>query len=133
MRHGPVTPEQAREMQRRRILDAMVCEVGERGLRGVTIAKVSARAGVSRSTFYELFKDLDTCVLAVLRQVASRSTALMSKAFANEDSWQDGVLAALAALLESLDREPLLAASACSRCWRAAPRCSSIAPANWRR
>lgn len=109
LRHGPVTPGQAREMQRRRILDAMVCEVGERGLRGVTIAGVSARAGVSRSTFYEIFKDLDTCVLAVLRQVASRSTALMSKAFADEASWQDGVLAALAALLESLDREPLLA------------------------
>jgi AcrR family transcriptional regulator len=70
---------------------------------------VSARAGVSRSTFYELFDDLDACVLAVLRQVASRSTALMAKAFAAEASWQDGVLAALAALLESLDREPLLA------------------------
>jgi AcrR family transcriptional regulator len=109
LRHGPVSPEQAREMQRKRILDAMVSEVGERGLRGVTIASVSARAGVSRSTFYEIFGDLDTCVLAVLRQVASRSTALMSKAFAGEASWQDGVLAALAALLESLDREPLLA------------------------
>jgi hypothetical protein len=33
----------------------------------------------------------------------------MSKAFAAEASWQDGVLAALSALLESLDREPLLA------------------------
>jgi AcrR family transcriptional regulator len=109
MRHGPVSPEQAREMQRKRILDAMVTEVGERGLRSVTIAGVSARAGVSRSTFYELFDDLDACVLAVLRQVASRSTALMAKAFAAEASWQDGVLAALAALLESLDREPLLA------------------------
>jgi AcrR family transcriptional regulator len=109
LRHGPVSPKQAREMQRKRILDAMVSEVGERGLRSVTIASVSARAGVSRSTFYEIFKDLDTCVLAVLRQVASRSTALMAKAFAAEASWQDGVLAALAALLESLDREPLLA------------------------
>jgi len=109
MRHGPVSPEQAREMQRKRILDAMVSEVGERGLRSVTIASVSARAGVSRTTFYELFDDLDACILAVLRQVASRSTALMSKAFAAEASWQDGVLAALAALLESLDREPLLA------------------------
>jgi AcrR family transcriptional regulator len=96
MRHGPVSPEQAREMQRKRILDAMVAEVGERGLRNVTIAGVSARAGVSRTTFYELFDDLDACVLAVLRQVATRSTALMAKAFAAEASWQDGVLAALA-------------------------------------
>jgi AcrR family transcriptional regulator len=67
LRHGPLSPEQAREMQRRCIIDAMVCEVGERGLRGVTIAGVSARAGVSRSTFYEIFKDIDSCVLAVLR------------------------------------------------------------------
>jgi len=100
LRHGPVTPERAREIQRTRILDAMVCEVGERGLRGVTIAKVSTRAGVSRSTFYEIFKDLDSCVLAVLRQVASRSTAVMSKAFAAEASWQDGVLAALNPLVD---------------------------------
>jgi hypothetical protein len=34
---------------------------------------------------------------------------LMSKAFAKEARWQDGVLAALTALLVSLDREPLLA------------------------
>jgi hypothetical protein len=33
----------------------------------------------------------------------------MAKAFAEEDSWQDGMLAALAALLASLDHEPLLA------------------------
>ena len=109
MRNGPVSREQAREMQRKRILDAMVGEVGERGLRSVTIARVAARAGVSRSTFYELFEDLEACTLAVLTQVASRSTALMSKAFAQEPRWQDGVLAALVALLVSLDSEPLLA------------------------
>ena len=107
--NGPVSREQAREMQRRRILDAMVGEVGECGLRAVTVARVSTRAGVSRSTFYALFEDLDACVLAVLRQVASRSTALMAKAFAEEAHWQDGVLAALTALLVSLDREPVLA------------------------
>jgi AcrR family transcriptional regulator len=109
MRHGPVSRERAREMQRKRILDAMVGEVAERGLRGATVAGVCARAGVSRSTFYELFEDLEACILAVLRQVVSRSTALMSEAFVREDRWQDGVLAALAALLVSLDREPLLA------------------------
>ncbi len=108
-RRGPVSREQAREMQRKRILNAMVGEVGERGLRGATVAGVSARAGVSRSTFYELFDDLEACILAVLTQVTTRSTALMSEAFEREARWQDGVLAALAALLVSLDREPLLA------------------------
>jgi AcrR family transcriptional regulator len=108
-RHGPVSREQAREMQRKRILDAMVSEIGERGLCGVTVAGVSGQAGVSRSTFYDLFGDLEACTLTVLTQVASRSTSLMSKAFAEEAHWPDGVLAALAALLVSLDREPLLA------------------------
>lgn len=96
-------------MQRKRILDATVGEVGERGLQSVTIAGVVARAGVSRSTFYELFGDLDVCILAVLREVTSRSTGLISEALAQEPRWQDGVLAALAALLTFLDREPLLA------------------------
>jgi AcrR family transcriptional regulator len=96
-------------MQRTRILDAMVIELGERGLRSVTIAGVAARAGVSRSTFYELFGDLDVCIMAVLSQVTSRSTGLMSDAFEQEACWQDGVLAALAALLMCFDREPLLA------------------------
>jgi AcrR family transcriptional regulator len=96
-------------MQQKRIFAATVGEVGERGLRGVTVAGVSERAGVSRSTFYELFHDLDACILMVLSQVATRSTALMSKAFAEQASWEDGVLAALAALLVSLDRDTLLA------------------------
>jgi AcrR family transcriptional regulator len=96
-------------MQRKRILDAMVGDVGERGLRAATVAGVTARAGVSRSTFYELFDDLEACILAVLRQTISRSTALMSSAFEREERWQDGVLAALTALLVSMDRDPLLA------------------------
>ena len=106
---GPLSPEQVQEMQRKRILDAAVSEVGERGMRGATVAGVSARASVSRSTFYELFDSLDACLLEVLRQVASRSTALMFKAFAQETNWRDGMLAALVALLMSLDSEPLLA------------------------
>jgi AcrR family transcriptional regulator len=108
-RSRPGSRTQAQEMQRKRILDAAVGEVGERGLRHATVAGVSARAGVSRSTFYEFFEDLEACVRVVLRQVVSRSTILMSDAFRREAHWQDGVLAALAALLVSLDRQPLLA------------------------
>jgi AcrR family transcriptional regulator len=96
-------------MQRTRIHNAMVGELGERGLRGVTIAGVTARAGVSRATFYALYRDLDVCIMAVLRKVTSHSTDLIAAAFAREARWQDGVSAALAELLLSLDREPLLA------------------------
>lgn len=68
-RRGPVSREQAQEMQQRRILDATVGEVAERGLRGATVAGVITRAGVSRSTFYELLEDMETCVVTVLRML----------------------------------------------------------------
>jgi AcrR family transcriptional regulator len=108
-RGGPVSREQAREMQQRRILDATVGEVGERGVRGATVAGVTGRAGVSRSTFYEIFDDLEACILTALSEAATHSTTVISRAFAEHESWEDGVLAALVALLTSFDRDPLLA------------------------
>lgn len=43
---------------------------------------------------------------AQLEQVMTRSAALMVEAFEREPVWQDGVLAALEALLVFLDSEP---------------------------
>ncbi len=57
----------------------------------------------------------------------------MSKAFADEGSWQDVVLAALAALLESLDREPLLARVCLLEMLAGSPEVLEHRAANWRR
>ena len=45
------------------ILDATVALVADRGLRGVTMAEVAARAGIGRATLYKYFGDAE----AVLR------------------------------------------------------------------
>ena len=100
---------QAREMQRRRLLRAMAQMLAERGFSGLTVVGVSARADVSSSTFRELFGDLDSCFLSLVEQVMERSTALVIAAFEREQSWQDGVLAGLEALLMFLDSELILA------------------------
>lgn len=47
--------------------------------------------------------------MTVLEQVMTRSSALMVEAFEREPVWQDGVLAALEALLVFLDAEPVSA------------------------
>jgi AcrR family transcriptional regulator len=48
--------ETVEESQRRRLLDAMVELVARHGYRSTTVGGVAAQAGVSRTTFYELFE-----------------------------------------------------------------------------
>lgn len=50
--------------QRRRILDAVVELVAERGYRGVSVAAIIKRAGVAKLKFYELFSSKQDAFLA---------------------------------------------------------------------
>ncbi len=95
--------------QRERILRAMVEVAGERGYAGATVGLVVARAGVSRRTFYGCFDGREACVLELLDLGLERIGDLVARAFAREDTWQDGVRSALASVLGFLDSEPLLA------------------------
>jgi AcrR family transcriptional regulator len=63
---GPhrLTQEQVSADQRRRMIDAMIGLTGERGYAATTVAEVTARAEVSRKTFYQHFKDRSDLLLA---------------------------------------------------------------------
>jgi AcrR family transcriptional regulator len=54
--HG-LTREQVQASQRQRLLDAVLDVVGERGYAAVTVADITTAAGVSRTTFYEQFRN----------------------------------------------------------------------------
>ena len=60
------------EIQRARMITALVEVAGERGAGGVTVAHIVARSGVSRRTFYELFDDREDCFLAAFDQAVER-------------------------------------------------------------
>lgn len=83
--------------------------VASSGVAGATVTALSARAGVSRSTFYESFESSTQCLLAAHRQAIERLTESISAAFAAEHAWHEGVVAGLAALVAFLDAEPELA------------------------
>jgi AcrR family transcriptional regulator len=108
-------PSRALAVQRRYaprrdlILDAAVLVTSERGLAGTAVGLVIARAGVSRRTFYRYFAGLDECLVAVLEGVLAQFDVLVSRAFAREGSWLDGMRAALAGVLVFFDAEPALA------------------------
>lgn len=63
---GPhdLTREQVQASQRQRILDAILDVVGEHGYAAATVAHVTSAAGISRTTFYEQFRNKQDAFLA---------------------------------------------------------------------
>ncbi len=104
-----VAREQVSDIQRVRILAAMVKEVSVRGAANVTVAHVVARSGVSRRTFYELFEDREDCLLGALEDAIDRVAREVVPAYEHAADWREGVRAALIELLSVFDSEPSLA------------------------
>jgi AcrR family transcriptional regulator len=97
------------EVQRVRMLAAATQIVYEAGYGGMSVARVTGRAGVSRHTFYELFADREDCFLAVFDDGVSRASLLASAARDTAgDGWRERVRAGLGALLGFFDEEPQL-------------------------
>lgn len=103
-------PEGARgqvaDIQRARMLSALVEVVAERGVGNVSVAHVVARSGVSRRTFYEIFADREDCFLAAFDAAIERIAAVVVPCYQREVKWRERMRAGLSALLEFLDCEP---------------------------
>ena len=99
------------EAQRTAILEAMADLMAERALGpgSVTIAELSARAGVSVSAFHQQFADREAALLAAFDLGVTRARETMAPAFESEERWLDAIKAGLAAFLRFLEDEPALA------------------------
>jgi AcrR family transcriptional regulator len=93
------------EIQRARLLSAMIMVACERGPAKVTVAHVVERAGVSRRTFYELFDDGEECLLAAFDDAIARASSYVLEAYAPDAKWVERIRMALAALLSFLEVE----------------------------
>ncbi len=99
-------PEVIARSQRERLLDAAVRVAAEKGYEAMTIADLTRDAGVSRTTFYDLFEDKEACFLAAYDHGADLLVRRVSAAFEAEEGWPRRARAGLAALLEALAAEP---------------------------
>lgn len=101
------------DLQRARLLSAMLEVCAERGAANVTVADVVGRAGVSRRTFYELFSDCEDCLLAALDRALDTASERVLAAYGSSSlgraPWRERMRACLLALLEIFDDEPLVA------------------------
>jgi AcrR family transcriptional regulator len=102
---GDLGPERVMDIQRARILAAMVEVCAERGAANVSVAHVVERAGVSRRTFYELFADREQCFLAAFDDALARATRCVREAYDPRAKWVERVRTALIAALQFLDVE----------------------------
>ena len=64
--------------QRARLLQAATEAVAELGYVKTTVADILGRAGVSRATFYQLFRDKEDCFLAAYKNDADFVAAVMT-------------------------------------------------------
>jgi AcrR family transcriptional regulator len=96
---------QLADVQRARLLSAMVAVAGERGAPNATVAQVVAHAGVSRRTFYELFADREECFLAAFDEGIAQATRYVLADYDPESKWAGRLRTTLTSLLTFLDVE----------------------------
>lgn len=102
-------PEVVARSQRERLLEAAVRVVAEKGYGAMTIGDLTKAAGVSRTTFYELYEDKEACFLAAYDNAVDVLVRRVVKAYEIEGDWPRRAAAGLGALLEAFAEEPALA------------------------
>jgi AcrR family transcriptional regulator len=120
-RHG-LPREFVVRSQRERLLDAMAQACAERGYGEVRVADIVRRAGVSRATFYELFRDREECFLAAYDAILAQWLTVISAAYRQEGTWAYRARAAIAAALEFMAAEPAFARMCIVEVLAAGPR-----------
>jgi len=109
-RHG-LPREFIEQSQRQRTLDAVIDAVAELGYENTRLADIIARAGVSRKTFYEYFKDMEDCFLAAYDMHVAALSEQTAQAFLGEGArpWPDQVRDGVRAFLGYLSEHPTAA------------------------
>ena len=114
--------EEVLASQRGRMLDAMAQVVSEKGYGATTVADVIERAGVSRKTFYEHFKDKEACFLGAFDAGVEIVLATVRAADPGEGRPLVRARARVRAYLEVLAAEPAFARTFVIEVGAAGPR-----------
>jgi AcrR family transcriptional regulator len=92
-----------------RAFRAIAEAVAEQGVHSVGFADLAAWVGVSPRQLRKQFADVEEGFLAAFEWATQLAGATMAEAYAGESRWLEATRAALAAVLELIEREPELA------------------------
>lgn len=105
-RRSHVTRGDVAASQRGRLLDAVTQAVADKGYAATTVGDIVNTAGVSRTTFYQQFKDKSDCFLAAYQSGFDEAIGEMNEAAMRHDGWIERLRAGNASLLATLARTP---------------------------
>jgi AcrR family transcriptional regulator len=94
------------ENQRRRLIRSVPAAVAAKGYPALTVEDICTRAGVSRRTFYENFRDKEDCFITSMRQHAEELASVVAGAASAGADWPERARLGLAALLRFLSDRP---------------------------
>lgn len=97
------------EHQRERVLDAAISVFAERGYQGTTIDNIVAAAKVGVGSFYELFDNKPDCFVQAYERIVADARERILVAIPAGAGWPEQACAALRALLELIEAEPVRA------------------------
>jgi AcrR family transcriptional regulator len=103
--HGTGASDRSRN-QRERILFACAQCCYERGYAQMTVADIVTAAAVSRTVFYEHFRDKQHVAPAMLEQAFELGMTNAARAYFSQGSWPAGMWAAARALCEAYATHP---------------------------
>src|ERR1044072_7319638 len=89
-------PEVIARSQRERLLEAAARIVATKGYAAATVGDLTKEAGVSRTTFYELYEDKEACFLAAYDNAVEALVRRVIAAYESEQGWPDRAAAGLA-------------------------------------
>lgn len=95
--------------QKVRLIHAMAQAVADKGYAATTLADITAHAGVSRTSFYELFKDKEDCYLCGLRSTSKAHLTAVKTAMGMAEHPADQGALLFQTLIEFVDQDHTLA------------------------
>ncbi len=104
-RHG-LPPGFVAENQRGRLINGLIATVVEHGYNGAGIAQITAKAGVSKRTFYAYFSSKQEAYLEAYELIASHLREQITTAGTAAEDWPDQVRAGAEAMLETFAANP---------------------------
>jgi AcrR family transcriptional regulator len=104
-RHG-LSRQYVKANQRQRILDAVADVVSFVGYQAMSVEDVIATAGVSRRTFYDHFASKDDAFLTAFDVIGAKLVDHVQSAYNASKTFDEGIVACLAAFLEFVASEP---------------------------
>jgi AcrR family transcriptional regulator len=120
-RHG-LLPSFVAANQRERILSAVAQATAELGYADLSVEAIIARAGVSRRTFYEHFKNKEDAFLAAYDSAVHEITRRVLRAYLQQTSALERLRAGIGAYLQFLASEPEIARMGVVEVLAAGPR-----------